>query len=1138
MSKNAFNDFLSNVGEGLSGAGSPNMRSYQHATKLYVEGSYARAPKLNHLYFVTFNINDGVIRDPGWLEQGVREVGLLVKSSGLPKFKIKIEEMNQYNRKTQVQTKLTYDPLSMEFHDDNSEITNGLWKNYYRYYYTDSTYGGKDDTAQTQASRISLGQKLFGGLFNPGSKRIKNRETSLVPAAFSDNKYSKDTYPYGLDNLQTVPFFKSIDIFVLHQQKFTQITLINPKITSWEHDDVGQGDNSKPMRNKMSVVYESVLYNDGRIGKGSNSGVFAEAYYDTEPSPLSVAGKGSLSLLGSGGIIAGVEDVFGADGDIAQGNYWQAILKISSLSKNYEKISNEQVSDEAVGLLSTSLGIAAASKRGEILENLSSQYSNGAFGIYTNQYSKNNLEEIPTTPRFISLVQLDVTADEIATAQYNEALRAERARRAAGGQGDDADGVDNAELKVKEAYAAERVAVLNKIQSDKDSSSVLLSTLIKNRDAAQENIRTIQEGLPTNAELQNIEQTKNYQYYIAIGLNPADARAKATLDLPALIAFRNSGLELISLNQAVYDGNQDLINETKSRQILLDNLVVKVNSDIYNNDLVANETIAQRYDNAIYSIQQRAGGLALTLYQSESNQLSSYVDSAIKIDSQLNSALKQQKDLENMYTADFNEWEYLNKNAIEKFRSQVVPTPVVIIEPALNQASNKVTNTITQMIQAGASKLLTWFEKSDNAKLVDSKTGVVENAAAGTEKIVGKIISKKIEPYVLSAKDLADDARTAALDLAEQRQYEASERADGRRFAGGSTPEDRAIMTEGFAIAAAYDPLANYTTDEIQAAFQDEYQSNLLIAKKLEADNDRRLIEAAAQTINQNLSKEIEELNQRKKAYTVLEQELNQKKAARAVLEQELETLRQEIINLGNAPENQALVTAKQNEKALKEVAEVAVAEIIVDQEETQARNQLERVRLELQIANEEAKKKSLQILIDEKAATANAAATPPVTVITVEKSTISTPTKVVATIVYDTGQPDLKYGLSRVIQKGEFILGAIGPSLPNQGLSVDIKEDFTIKVDNNFDKWPKWAWQQLYFIAANNPALIQGAITTGKVATYKKGSTDISFQPAPTIQKTIVKEFPVGTSPTDAIAKASVGIQRKDILSQTAVTK
>jgi len=500
----AFNDFLSSIASGASGDGGPNMKNYQHATKLYVDGGYARAPKFNHLYFVGFNINDKVVRDPGWLQSGVNEVGLLVKSASLPKFKISTEQMNQYNRKTQVQTKLNYEAVSMEFHDDNSEITNGLWKNYYRYYYTDSIYGGKDDSVSPSPSQVSLGKKLFGGLLSPGRKRIKSMDPSTVPEAYTNNKYKVSTYPYGLDNLQTVPFFKSIDIFVLYQQKFTQYTLINPKIVSWDHDDVAQSESTKLMRNKMSVVYENVLYNNGRIGKGSRSGIFAEAFYDSSPSPLSIAGKGSLSLFGAGGIIGGIEDVFGENGALAQGNYLAAALQAATLIKNAGQITEEQLSAEGYSMLGAAVGVAVSSKNGEIIQNLQNNFGNSV-GVYTNQFTKNNLEDIPTTP-----VQV-FDVDKYVADKYAEKLAAEQARQAQ----QERERVDIARSQIED------------IESQKD---ILTKQIAKNEQAAFAANSTIQRWSSVVTDPNDtaaLQQSAVYKNAIANGVDEDKALAAA-----------------------------------------------------------------------------------------------------------------------------------------------------------------------------------------------------------------------------------------------------------------------------------------------------------------------------------------------------------------------------------------------------------------------------------------------------------------------------------------------------------------------------------------------------------------------------------------------------------------------------------
>ena len=248
---NAFNNFLSSTGN-------TNLRDYQHASRLYVDENYAYSPKLGFLYYVVFNINPDAIIDQQWRNTGAMDVGLLVKKVDLPKFTIATETLNQYNRKTVVPTKLTYTPVGVEFHDDNFDVINKLWINYYKHYFADSTYGTNGE----------------------------------VPVEFRDTKYGETDYQYGIyDNRVKVPFLTSIEIYSLHQQNFTQVTLINPKITEWAHDSMNQSEGSKVMQNRMQVAYESVLYDYGQIVAESNPPGFTSVYYDKTPSPYQVAGN-------------------------------------------------------------------------------------------------------------------------------------------------------------------------------------------------------------------------------------------------------------------------------------------------------------------------------------------------------------------------------------------------------------------------------------------------------------------------------------------------------------------------------------------------------------------------------------------------------------------------------------------------------------------------------------------------------------------------------------------------------------------------------------------------------------------------------------------------------------------------------
>jgi len=308
---NAFTNFLGGVVNGIFGPG-PFLRDYQHANRLYVQNTYARAPKHGFLYFVAFNLNQGVVGNTQWLARNANSVGLLVKKIDLPKFDITTEMVNQYNRKTQVQTLLKYSPINVEFHDDNSDITNGLWTNYYKYYYQDSSYG------DTKAGKLKKGQ---------------------LPSTYIDTKYGPIDSAYGFDNYQTIPFFETVDIYVMHQQQFTQITLVNPLITSWQHDSLNQDEGNKVLTNKMTMVFENVFYNSGYIQKDTAAGAFSAVYYDKTPSPLSVGGNGTNTLFGAGGVIAGANGVLG---NLASGNILGAAIGAVTTFNNAKNLNLKQ----------------------------------------------------------------------------------------------------------------------------------------------------------------------------------------------------------------------------------------------------------------------------------------------------------------------------------------------------------------------------------------------------------------------------------------------------------------------------------------------------------------------------------------------------------------------------------------------------------------------------------------------------------------------------------------------------------------------------------------------------------------------------------------------------------------------------
>lgn len=329
-----FNGFFDNF---LNSIQNPkgNLGDYQHAARLYVDNNMRLAPKFKHLYHVVLNLNPYVVSDT--LYPHKNEINLLARSADLPRYRIQTQTINQYNRKKIVQTGVQYQPITIEFHDDNAGLTTLLWESYFRYYYFDSNYTRRE-TDGTPSTTVPAYLKSVNGInpvyWNADAQR----------------------YRFGLDKPnKSYPFFNSIQIYQLHPQNarasYTCFTLINPYIDNFEHDNVSQ-ENSEFSINRLSISYESVQYSRGYVKVGNAPQKFGEEHYDKTPSPLSTVGGGTTSVFGRGGIIAGLNNTLES---FSQGNFIAGAINAANTINNYQNLSKAGLNQEASGILESVL---------------------------------------------------------------------------------------------------------------------------------------------------------------------------------------------------------------------------------------------------------------------------------------------------------------------------------------------------------------------------------------------------------------------------------------------------------------------------------------------------------------------------------------------------------------------------------------------------------------------------------------------------------------------------------------------------------------------------------------------------------------------------------------------------------------
>jgi hypothetical protein len=292
---NPFTRYLSDFANGfVQGITQPKgiCADWRHASNLFVADTFRLAPRHRFAFYVKFEMDDHALSAPAFSNKNANEVGMLVKSADMPKVTFDTVTKNQYNRKKVVYTGYNYEPITIKLHDDADGITNAMWAQYYGYYIADRHTAANSDGNNTAPSPAYSATH-----YGPHLDIINN-------------------YRYGLDNNITVPFFKSVTIYSMSRGRFLGYTLVNPRIKYWAHGTLDHA-SGEHLESTMQLEYESVVYSGGTVTQDTPKG-FATLHYDLIPSPLSVAGGGTSTIGGPGGLLAGMETIFGnvASGDI------------------------------------------------------------------------------------------------------------------------------------------------------------------------------------------------------------------------------------------------------------------------------------------------------------------------------------------------------------------------------------------------------------------------------------------------------------------------------------------------------------------------------------------------------------------------------------------------------------------------------------------------------------------------------------------------------------------------------------------------------------------------------------------------------------------------------------------------------
>jgi hypothetical protein len=287
----------------LKPAGTTVIRDYRHAARIFTDDNFRLSPKYGFLFYVEFDFNPLITSVSNLSAQ---ELGMIVKSVNLPKYTIDTKIHNAYNRKNIVQNKISYDAVTISFHDDQSDNVRNFWYDYYSYFFRDPDYA---DATYSAAHKYQSRPTFDWGY------------TPKTAVGYNSTLSSLTNQPYQ--------YIQAIRIYSLYQKNFSEYELINPTITSFKHGEHSNSGTAEMLSHEMTVQFETVKYHTGYVTK-DNVGGFIDLHYDNTRSPIAVEGAENQITDGHGGTARITNDIV----DLATGTTNPLIFNAVAAARN------------------------------------------------------------------------------------------------------------------------------------------------------------------------------------------------------------------------------------------------------------------------------------------------------------------------------------------------------------------------------------------------------------------------------------------------------------------------------------------------------------------------------------------------------------------------------------------------------------------------------------------------------------------------------------------------------------------------------------------------------------------------------------------------------------------------------------
>lgn len=190
------------------------------ASKWFNTETFRRSPKSKFNFLCILDPVRGVMKES--LYKDSLNIAHQVKAADSPKPSFDVEVVDQYNKRRVIQKKLSWDPITVVFHDDMDNQLYQILVDYMQYYYAD---------------------------FRNSNKTDWNLDT--VTNLIND-------FDWGYKPHATKYYFNNIALIWLAGGRATNIIIQNPLITNIAFDNLDYSDGTTPLEIAVTFEYEGV----------------------------------------------------------------------------------------------------------------------------------------------------------------------------------------------------------------------------------------------------------------------------------------------------------------------------------------------------------------------------------------------------------------------------------------------------------------------------------------------------------------------------------------------------------------------------------------------------------------------------------------------------------------------------------------------------------------------------------------------------------------------------------------------------------------------------------------------------------------------------------------------------------------